>query len=791
MLQVFVLAEYRFLQPVGSIIVKDEELPQLFALEKHNGLAAYSVSIERREYIQYSVDMENDVLPLSCNGRTGNNAKTALQSFRGQYNQQSRSDASIGQEEPTSYPNTPPLTLNTGSTSSSIVICEGSGGCGGLNSQCTCLGHSDTESVRNQGSESDAGFPRSPITYPAYRLNSCAERSDAFAKRRANWSQSPELGVRVFSPGGTSLQADSTRVRSRLMNDTALSPPNTESGVDIIQDNSDFNDSGSDEDEDDDDASDEDDSWSGQDSRVEAIILEAVGEDLELAAFLIPFMHRAYHSEINAYVKQKVGPWCQAQSKCSPGGDGVDGSGMDQTPSSTAQSNESPPSSRKRQRTSGSTRQIREPDGDGDEDDEDEDEDDNQDSKEMGDHAGNGSPQPVRRLACPFFKREPSKYCTQLDTADSSNNNYRYRVCEGPGFKNIQRLKEHIKRKHYPVQCDRCYELFTFSGSDRAAGVRALQTHRQLPQPCERRDSRRKEGISEAQCADLDKKKNAKKSQSTSSVEKYWEIWEILFPGISRPATPWYDGSSSSRRASRLPQAIRFCATFNRMLTHQVIQQNIRFEPGLEDEMRSRVENLVETAFSVFLGLEGLPSSTNTSSSRSAIPPTSYLSESYDNVSDPRRTNRWSSSTHSRSSIARSHGFTDVQDSSPANPSMTVPTHHAAMPPQYLHNNPMQISPQSFAGPMNVPPNLQAGVSGFQLGLQPNMPFPGNSFDDNNGSHSYNSGHYMYGVAFTNANSNFNSDNTAANYVASNTQDLGQDWDHITAPRRADYNGSQ
>lgn len=96
--------------------------------------------------------------------------------------------------------------------------------------------------------------------------------------------------------------------------------------------------------------------------------------------------------------------------------------------------------------------------------------------------------------------------------------------------------REHIKRKHYPVQCDRCYEIFP--GSDRAAGIRVLEHHRQSVNVCERKDSSLKEGISEAQCADLDKKKNAKKIPSISKIEKYMEIWDILFPGVERPKTP-------------------------------------------------------------------------------------------------------------------------------------------------------------------------------------------------------------------------------------------------------------
>jgi hypothetical protein len=47
-----------------------------------------------------------------------------------------------------------------------------------------------------------------------------------------------------------------------------------------------------------------------------------------------------------------------------------------------------------------------------------------------------------------------------------------------------------------------------------------------------------KEGISDAQWANLDKKKNSKKTQASSRIDKYWEIWDTIFPGVPRPETP-------------------------------------------------------------------------------------------------------------------------------------------------------------------------------------------------------------------------------------------------------------
>lgn len=65
--------------------------------------------------------------------------------------------------------------------------------------------------------------------------------------------------------------------------------------------------------------------------------------------------------------------------------------------------------------------------------------------------------------------------------------------------------------------------------------MRDLENHRQLPNPCERGDASLKEGISDAQWASLDRKK---KNQAATNIEKWIEIWKILFPGKPAPQTP-------------------------------------------------------------------------------------------------------------------------------------------------------------------------------------------------------------------------------------------------------------
>lgn len=99
--------------------------------------------------------------------------------------------------------------------------------------------------------------------------------------------------------------------------------------------------------------------------------------------------------------------------------------------------------------------------------------------------------------------------------------------------------REHLKRKHYPVHCPRCFKVF--SARDRASALNDLIEHGRSTTQCEVMSASLKEGISDAQWAQLEKKKSNKKDQETSTVEKWYEIWKILFPEVpeeARPETP-------------------------------------------------------------------------------------------------------------------------------------------------------------------------------------------------------------------------------------------------------------
>ena len=98
--------------------------------------------------------------------------------------------------------------------------------------------------------------------------------------------------------------------------------------------------------------------------------------------------------------------------------------------------------------------------------------------------------------------------------------------------------REHLRRTHSPVQCERCKETFNpGKGGDRAEALNKLAEHRKSKESCPLRDASLKEGVDEVQWAKLDKQ-NRRKNAEAHRVEKWFEIWDVLFPGVPRPDSP-------------------------------------------------------------------------------------------------------------------------------------------------------------------------------------------------------------------------------------------------------------
>lgn len=148
------------------------------------------------------------------------------------------------------------------------------------------------------------------------------------------------------------------------------------------------------------------------------------------------------------------------------------------------------------------------------------------------DNEGNDAPKPkkakseeteVKRLACPFFKRNPRRYKDQSK-------------CVGPGWLTVHRLKEHLYRRHMlPIHCYRCREIFT--------NDRLLQLHSRSKQQCAVRDDL--SGEQELQGIDAHQERllRSRKRTDRSEGDKWCDVFRICFPADAPDSipTPWFE----------------------------------------------------------------------------------------------------------------------------------------------------------------------------------------------------------------------------------------------------------
>ncbi len=188
--------------------------------------------------------------------------------------------------------------------------------------------------------------------------------------------------------------------------------------------------------------------------------------------------------------------------------------------------------------TSRSSSQRR-PDGSGDDDDDDDDDgDDGQQPSKPPDGKppkGPGSDSQLKRkFACPLHKIDPSKYpaCSQLN------------------LHRLRDVKQHLRRRHLQkFYCDRCLALFV--------NEQALFSHTCVPvsPPCTS-----PEYISTRQLALLTPAHRLSKEQQLIAKETPWfseekgwfAMWDIIFPGIPRPGSPYHESDGAEEFRSYL-----------------------------------------------------------------------------------------------------------------------------------------------------------------------------------------------------------------------------------------------
>jgi hypothetical protein len=188
-----------------------------------------------------------------------------------------------------------------------------------------------------------------------------------------------------------------------------------------------------------------------------------------------------------------------------------------------------------------SSKRKRSREGGRDPDDEngDESDDDDPPRKKSDDDFFSRPPPPRMKLKCPFYQRQPEKY--RYDS--------RAGACRNPGFADIAKLKDHIKRVHTrsQVQCPRCWVGFT--------SVEARDKHLQAEARCEyvpepQDDQIRPEFLKER----LNFKKKPY-SDAQSNEEKWKLMFKAIFGEQCNIPSPCRTSLSSTRLISQLTRS--------------------------------------------------------------------------------------------------------------------------------------------------------------------------------------------------------------------------------------------
>ncbi|OTB17740.1 hypothetical protein K445DRAFT_9597 [Daldinia sp. EC12] len=178
---------------------------------------------------------------------------------------------------------------------------------------------------------------------------------------------------------------------------------------------------------------------------------------------------------------------------------------------------------------------------------------------------------PRRKFACPFYK----------------HNIARYLRCSDYELFRIGDVRQHVIRRHMQaIHCPRCFMTF-----DRQP---ELEYHFRQSSPCPIKNSQDLEGVTADQVELL--RRASKFLRSISDEEKWYRIWDILFPDILRPASPYYeDGMQVPLGLIREFMKTSLPRTFNERFTSRILIPECS-----QSEMTSELRGIVQGCFDQF-----------------------------------------------------------------------------------------------------------------------------------------------------------------------------------------------
>ncbi|PMD33108.1 hypothetical protein L207DRAFT_175446 [Hyaloscypha variabilis F] len=127
-------------------------------------------------------------------------------------------------------------------------------------------------------------------------------------------------------------------------------------------------------------------------------------------------------------------------------------------------------------------------------------------------------------FACHFYKLNPGKYGIWTDD--------KYKECPGSRITELRRIKYHLQTAHKmsPLYCRRCFRLF----SDNAK----LSEHYSARTGCEPADRppSMNDVINDYQWERIEALFRRRGQRGVDDISRWYEIWQILFPGVKEPS---------------------------------------------------------------------------------------------------------------------------------------------------------------------------------------------------------------------------------------------------------------
>jgi hypothetical protein len=206
----------------------------------------------------------------------------------------------------------------------------------------------------------------------------------------------------------------------------------------------------------------------------------------------------------------------------------------------------------------------------------------------------------LKLLACPFAKFDAARYSEQNLVEKH------YRGCSSSFLKDISRLKQHLYRVHRlpEYHCLSCYDVFDTRTE--------LEAHSRRRPACEVCPTKFAERMTAEQMQQI------KRKQPGSTVNETWyNIYSILFPGSTQPASPYAETRLPTETLQRF---LNYVEDEGPALLSELLHTELADTLMLDRERQAVLEVALETAMSRLVDrlTPGLRQIANTSTSPEA-----------------------------------------------------------------------------------------------------------------------------------------------------------------------------